>query len=45
MLQFIVIDPFESFKKTINVSNKEYTFFDLPKFGVEYGNIKVYTLF
>jgi len=31
--------PFESFKKTINVSNKEYIFFDLPKFGVEYDHL------
>jgi len=42
MLQFIVTDPFEKYKKTINIGNKEYSYFDLPKFGIEYGNISVY---
>lgn len=45
MLQLVVTDPFEKFKKTINIGNKEYSYFDLPKFGVEYGNIQVYILF
>ncbi|XP_025193710.1 cytoplasmic aconitate hydratase-like [Melanaphis sacchari] len=31
--------PFERFKKIINVGNKEYTFFDLPKFGAEYDQL------
>ncbi|KAL4113489.1 hypothetical protein QTP88_017103 [Uroleucon formosanum] len=31
--------PFEKFKKTINVNDKEYSFFDLPKFGVEYDQL------
>jgi len=44
MLQLIVINLYERFKKIINVSNKEYTFFDLPKFGNEYSNIKIYII-
>ncbi|XP_015364045.1 PREDICTED: cytoplasmic aconitate hydratase-like [Diuraphis noxia] len=31
--------PFEKFKKTINIGNKEYSYFDLPKFGVEYDKL------
>ncbi len=44
MLQLTVIDPYERFKKTINANNKKYTFFDLPKFGDEYSNIKIYII-
>ncbi|KAL5240184.1 hypothetical protein ACI65C_007594 [Semiaphis heraclei] len=39
MLQLVVTDPFEKFKKTINIGNKEYSYFDLPKFGVEYDQL------
>lgn len=33
------MNPYERFKRTINVSKKEYTFFDLPKFGDEYNQL------
>ncbi|KAF0712523.1 cytoplasmic aconitate hydratase-like isoform X1, partial [Aphis craccivora] len=35
----VPMNPYERFKKTINVSNKNYTFFDLPKFGDEYNQL------
>lgn len=34
-----VADPFEKFKKTININNKQYSYFNLPEFGPEYGNV------
>lgn len=40
----IITDPFETLKKTINVNSKQYSYYDLPKFGAEYGNINNYYL-
>lgn len=31
--------PFDKFKKTLTVNNKQYSYFDLSEFGPEYGNI------
>uniref|UniRef100_A0A2S2N8V2 Iron-responsive element-binding protein 2 n=1 Tax=Schizaphis graminum TaxID=13262 RepID=A0A2S2N8V2_SCHGA len=32
-------NPFQHFKKTINVGSRKKSFFDLPKFGVEYDQL------
>lgn len=42
LLFIIVADPFQKFKKTTSVNSKEYSYYNLPEFGAEYGKIIVF---
>lgn len=39
-----ITDPFEKLKKTVDVNNKQYSYFNLPEFGAEYGNKYIFII-